>query len=35
MSWYDNHEPGDALWVMLLFFMAITVICAIGVFLTA
>lgn len=34
MSWYDDHEPGDALWAMLLFFMAITVIAIIGFFLT-
>lgn len=35
MNRYDNHEPGDALWVMLLFFITITVIGAIGVILTS
>lgn len=35
MNWYDDHEPGDALFIMLIFFFAITVIAAIGVFLTS
>lgn len=35
MNWYDNHEPGDALWVLALFFMAISAIAAIGLYLTA
>lgn len=34
MSYYDNHKPGDALWVLLLFFVAISIIAAIGLYLT-
>lgn len=33
MSWYDNHEPGDALFVLLILFVAISIIAAIGIYL--
>lgn len=34
MNWYDNHKPGDALWVLFLFFVAISIIAVIGLYLT-
>lgn len=32
MGWYDDHEPGDALFMVALFFICVTVVAGIMVF---
>ena len=32
MGWYDDHEPGDALFAMLLFFYGVAIVAGIMVF---